>query len=145
SGPLEAELARLCEESGLVLLAGFRAGLAAVANVDNWNRWHCAETERTPLRSIGESRPVASLTRQAARPDDDPQQALRDAGLPFPKEKVAKTLDKALEAADRIGYPVVLKIASADILHKTDVGGVRLGVSDSTQLKSDWFSLLEEV
>jgi acetyltransferase len=51
-------------------------------------------------------------------------------GLRLPQNVVARTVDEAVAAARRIGFPVALKIASPDILHKTDVGGVRLNVPD---------------
>ena len=48
--------------------------------------------------------------------------------IPVPKYGRAKTADEALEIADRIGYPVAMKILSPDIVHKTDIGCVKLGV-----------------
>ena len=51
-------------------------------------------------------------------------------GIPGPKEAVVATTEEAVEAAQRIGYPVVLKILSPDIQHKTEIGGVRVGLED---------------
>lgn len=51
-------------------------------------------------------------------------------GIPGPREAVATTAKEAAEAAKRIGYPVVLKILSPDIQHKTEIGGVRVGLGD---------------
>lgn len=50
-------------------------------------------------------------------------------GIPVPRYGAAKTAEEALEVADRIGYPVAMKILSPDIMHKTDIGCVKLGVS----------------
>ncbi len=52
-------------------------------------------------------------------------------GIPIPEYDTAATADEAVEKANKIGYPVVLKILSKDILHKSDAGGVK------TNLKSD--------
>ncbi len=52
-------------------------------------------------------------------------------GIPGPKEKVAPTAEAAIAAADGIGYPVVLKILSPDIQHKTEIGGVRVGLGNA--------------
>lgn len=55
---------------------------------------------------------------------------LAQAGLPVPQGHVAATAQEAADLARRIGYPVVMKIVSPDIAHKTDAGGVRLNVAD---------------
>ncbi len=62
-------------------------------------------------------------------------------GLRLPKSKLAATADEAIAAAAEIGYPVVLKIASPDILHKTDVGGVKVGLSSASDVR-DAFDLI---
>ena len=51
-------------------------------------------------------------------------------GIPVPREGLAHSADAARAVADGIGYPVVMKIVSPDILHKTDAGGVVVGVAD---------------
>ena len=56
------------------------------------------------------------------------REVLKAYGFPIPRSRLAKTPEEAIEIAEEIGYPVVLKIASPDILHKTDVGGVKLNV-----------------
>lgn len=52
-------------------------------------------------------------------------------GVPQPREVLARTGAEAVEAARQLGFPVVLKLCSPDILHKSDVGGVRLGLGDA--------------
>jgi acetyltransferase len=60
--------------------------------------------------------------------EDEAMALLGHYGFPFPKRKLATTSREAAVIASKIGFPVVMKISSPDILHKTDVGGVRLGV-----------------
>ncbi len=55
-------------------------------------------------------------------------------GIQAAREEIVFTEDEAVEAAERIGYPVVMKIASEKIVHKTDVGGVQLGITDRAQV-----------
>jgi acetyl coenzyme A synthetase (ADP forming)-like protein len=62
-------------------------------------------------------------------------------GLKIPRSELAKTSPEAVEIANDIGYPVVLKIASPDILHKTDVGGVKVGLESADQVR-DAFDLM---
>ena len=62
-------------------------------------------------------------------------------GLSVPQSRMARTPDEAVELAAEIGYPVVLKIASPDILHKTDVGGVRVNLQSAADVR-DAFDLM---
>lgn len=62
-------------------------------------------------------------------------------GLKIPDSRLASTPDEAVKIAAELGYPIVLKIASPDILHKTDVGGVRVGLRSATEVR-DAFELM---
>lgn len=62
-------------------------------------------------------------------------------GIPYPKSELARTADDAVKVAEEIGYPVVMKITSPDILHKTDIGGVRLNLQSPEQVR-DAFDLM---
>ncbi|MCD6084418.1 MAG: acetate--CoA ligase family protein [Desulfurococcales archaeon] len=55
-------------------------------------------------------------------------------GLPVPRAGLAKDPDEAVKIAESVGYPVVLKIVSPDIVHKSDVGGVKVGLSSSDEV-----------
>lgn len=73
--------------------------------------------------------------------DSEAWEILKAYDLSIPKSVLAKTPQEAIEIAAEIGYPVVLKIASPDILHKTDVGGVKVGLETPDQLL-DAFDLM---
>jgi acyl-CoA synthetase (NDP forming) len=60
---------------------------------------------------------------------------LESFGVPLVGEHVAHNVDDAVAAAERFGYPVVMKIASADFPHKSDVGLVRVGVADADEVR----------
>lgn len=68
-------------------------------------------------------------------------QILTAIGLRIPQSQLAETADQAVEQARTMGYPVVLKIASPDILHKTDVGGVKVGLRSDAEVR-DAFELM---
>jgi acetyltransferase len=63
--------------------------------------------------------------------------------IPRAKGSLAKSLEQAAIIASGLGYPVVLKIASEDILHKTDIGGVMPGIDSSQTLKVAYNTLIE--
>jgi len=57
-------------------------------------------------------------------------------GIPTPGEGLAGTSEQAVQLAGQLGYPVVMKIVSPDILHKTEAGGVKVGVSNEEQVRA---------
>ncbi|WP_371534787.1 acetate--CoA ligase family protein [Streptomyces sp. NBC_01023] len=63
-------------------------------------------------------------------------------GIPVPAEALAECADEAVALADRIGFPVVLKIVSPDIVHKTDAGGVRVGVRSAAEVRAAFTSIV---
>ncbi len=73
--------------------------------------------------------------------DAEAKSILTAYGLQAPPSEIAETAEKAVEIAGDMGYPVVLKIASPDILHKTDVGGVKVGLQNPTDVR-DAFDLI---
>jgi acetyltransferase len=81
-----------------------------------------------PARDAGAGRGVP-LPHAAARA------LLAGCGVPFAREALAGSLDEALSAAGQIGYPLVVKTARADVLHRTEVGGVLPGIGDPAALR----------
>ena len=67
--------------------------------------------------------------------EHDSKMLLKNYGLPVPEEKVAATAEEAVAIANGIGYPVVMKIDSADIPHKSDIGGVRVNIRDEAEVR----------
>jgi len=67
---------------------------------------------------------------RASLTEVESKQILKEAGIDSTKIKLAQTRDKAISLSKEIGFPVVLKIVSPDVLHKTDAGGVKLGLDD---------------
>jgi acetyltransferase len=63
-------------------------------------------------------------------------------GMRLPQSYLAQSPDEAAEIAARIGFPVVMKISSPDILHKSDIGGVKVGVADAAAAR-DTYDLIE--
>jgi succinyl-CoA synthetase beta subunit len=67
--------------------------------------------------------------------EPDAKRMLGLAGVNIPDFKMAATMEEAVAAADRIGYPVVAKVVSPDIMHKSDVQGVKVGIRDAEALQ----------
>lgn len=62
------------------------------------------------------------------------KQLVAEAGVPVVETKLAKTKAEAVSLSKKVGFPVVLKIVSPDIIHKSDIGGVKLGLANATQV-----------
>ncbi|HEU0013473.1 MAG TPA: acetate--CoA ligase family protein [Longimicrobium sp.] len=71
--------------------------------------------------------------------------ALEAYGIPVAPYRVARTADEAAAAAAEVGWPVVLKVLSPRIVHKSDVGGVVVGVEDEAELRAAFARLTTEV
>ena len=83
-----------------------------------------------PLDAAALDRARRILATQAALSEHRSKALLALFGVPVPRHVAVGSVQAAVEAADNLGYPVVLKIDSPDIAHKTEAGGVRLGLPD---------------
>src|SRR3954451_636752 len=63
-------------------------------------------------------------------------------GIPVPQEGVAKTAAEAAKLASGMGFPVVLKIVSPEILHKTEAGGVLVGVKSAADVEQGFATIM---
>lgn len=68
-----------------------------------------------------------------------------DYGIPVTKFMVAKTAEEAVKFAEKIGYPVVMKIVSPDVVHKFDVGGVMINLKTSKEVEGAFKKILDSV
>lgn len=85
----------------------------------------------------------AHTARRAFVLEEHASEIARAYGIPTPAGVVARDRAAALAAAHEIGYPVVLKIASPDILHKSDIGGIVIGIADDDALLKAWDLVLD--
>lgn len=73
--------------------------------------------------------------------DENTTEILALYGFNFPKKALARTPEEAVEIAEKIGYPVVLKVSSPNILHKTDVGGVKLNLKNAEEVYNGFIDI----
>jgi len=74
--------------------------------------------------------------------EEEGQEILKAYGLPLPKSQLAKDENEAAKFAKKIGYPVVLKIASPQIIHKSDAGGVKVNLTNDTEVKDAFKTII---
>jgi len=77
--------------------------------------------------------------------ESEAREILRAYGFRLPKGRIAGTTKGAVKAASEIGYPVVMKIASPDVLHKSDIGGVRVGLENDAMVEEAFFDITTNI
>lgn len=99
------------------------------------------------ISSAGTPLPIAPATPLASGvvPEHLAKRHLRAAGLPVGEGRLVASLDEAIAAAEHLGWPVVLKAQSPELSHKSDVGGVVLGLTDREALAAGWRRLHDAV
>ena len=131
---LPAHARERLHEQGVAALQGVEDGLAAWGRIANYQR------NRQALLALGESA-LVPLCPQALQGEGrllnewDSKQALREFGLPTPNG-VLSSPDRALQDANALGYPLVLKAVSAQLPHKTEAGAVALNLKDDAALSA---------
>ncbi len=77
--------------------------------------------------------------------EPDAKEVLRAHSIAVPEFRFVKDVSSAIEAAEAIGYPIVLKLVSPDILHKSEVHGVAAGIRDIDELQHMWAQMVLSV
>lgn len=72
----------------------------------------------------------------------DNHELVRNLGIPLAEGEIARDEDEAARIGERVGYPIVLKIVSRDILHKTEAGGVIKGINNKQELMEGYRKII---
>ncbi|AVQ85501.1 MULTISPECIES: acetate--CoA ligase family protein [unclassified Variovorax] len=123
---------------GFPVVEGIDAACATLAALLRFGARGTTETAAAAIERM----PLAA---EAFATEASAKAVLSQAGLPVPQEVIAANRDEALAAARALGFPLVLKIVSPDIAHKTEVGGVFVGVQSEAQLLEEYANLLARV
>lgn len=118
----------------------------ALRSMARYHRWCETPPIQVPVFDVNKDQVRDLFTQVKAEGrlsigDAEARQAMEAYGISVPQSRLASTAEEAVRFAEEIGFPVVLKIASPDILHKTDIGGIKLDVRTPTDVR-DAFDLL---
>ena len=86
---------------------------------------------------------LAKKERRRALSDLEARQVIGAYGIPLPHSRLAHDTEEAALFAEEIGFPVVMKIASPDILHKTDVGGVKINITTREAARNAYIEIVD--
>lgn len=132
----EAKMRAALEEAGTPIFGDTARAVAALASFAKWSV-RAQDTPHAPAASAAPSQAAAALIADAVRHgrstlDEVAGKVLiGEYGARGVPERIATTEAGAVAAAEATGYPVVVKVLSADILHKSDIGGVKLDLADA--------------
>jgi acetyltransferase len=143
----QREVKRRLDDGGIPYLQGTRETLRAIQAFVDYATFRRARGREVPMDAF--SPPELPQWRERLREvkgslsEVEARRLVVDYGIPAPRERVAGSADEAAEAARSIGYPVVLKILSPHIQHKTEIGGVRVGLADEAAVRSAFEEVME--
>lgn len=129
---------QLLESAGLLPFLSLSDAIAALAKAVPWQR-----SPRQPAAAAPHAEAVGGDARMLS--EAAAKQLLREAGLPIPQGTVVTSAAQAAVAAERLGFPVVMKVVSAQIAHKTEAGGVRLGIASAGAAREAYAAIHEAV
>ena len=130
-------IARRLAERGIVPFCGMRQALDAV---DASRRAYRARNSEVHMPCFAGPH---SLDSAAAVDESQGKELLREAGVPVPEGCVASTTGECLQAARRLGYPLVVKALSSELVHKSEAGALTLGIGDDAMLERESQRLLD--
>ncbi len=127
-------------KSGVVVLSGLTHAGVAMRRLLEYSRFELApeaEAASLPERDLSAHLKAPKLS------EADSKALLREAGIALPDEVLVAERDALDAAIARVGFPLVMKIQSPDIAHKSEVGGVRVGITTKGEAFSTYRDLLE--
>ena len=118
--------------------------LAAMLKFANWIKTPEGKIPKFKVDKL-KAKKIFDKVKKEKRPnllEEEGQEVLKAYGLPLPKSALAKTEADAIKIAKQIGYPVVMKIASPQIIHKSDAGGVKVNLTNDSEIKEAFKTII---
>jgi acyl-CoA synthetase (NDP forming) len=130
-------MVRELEEDGFIVHEDPSRAVAAISAMGRYGAAFSAPPLAAPPVVAKVALPAATPTEAEAK------RILGEAGIPAAPERGCATVEDAVAAAETFGFPVVMKILSPDIIHKSEIGGVLLDVPDAEAVRAGFATLLE--
>jgi acetyltransferase len=114
-----------------------------LAAMDRWRRWRERPVGTIPVFEVDTKSATQILNKSEGRPlkGRDAMELLETHGIPVLMMRLAATVDEAVNAAESCGFPVVLKLESPDVIHKSDVGGVKVDLRTPDDVRDAFESI----
>ena len=147
---VQAELVQALAEHDVPVLAGTRTAIRSIANAGRYAVWQRERPAPAAPHTVDDARRAQALALlppagSGGVSESVSKQIARLYGIPIPDGGLATSPEMARDIAERIGYPVVLKIEAEGLHHKTEVGGVVIGVNSGDGVAADYAALTQRV
>ena len=143
--PIAPEMKPKLTAAGVPFFNSPERGLRALGRALKYGETLITEAPSDTEISPGAGIDAAALPHGGTIPEYEAKNFLTVAGFDVPAGRLAQTLDEAQSIATEIGYPVVLKAQAADLTHKSDIGGVAVGIADEAALAAVWNDMNADV
>ena len=148
-GELTPEMDKMVKDSNISFITSPKECFKVVGNLIRYSQFLKRAKEVAPVVDIpaGASDKALDVIRTAGGHvmERESKEIIAHYGIPVTGQKLATSLGEAQAAVKYIGYPVVLKIDSPDILHKSEFGGVALNINNDKELKDAYEAMLKKV
>ncbi len=151
-GPQLASGTELLKKEGVPVFTFPEAAIRSLNGLVEYGRIMAVPVSGEPLAYAGVERDavreIITRVRKEGRPvllGSEAANVANAYGIAAVPTLLATTLEETVKKAGRIGYPLVLKVASPKILHKTDVGGVIAGITDEDELRKGYGAVMNQV
>lgn len=140
----------ILEENGIPDYRFPESAARALSEMTNFTRWLRRPQTRIKKFKVNKSKAkkIIDSVKKEGRPfllEQESYEILKAYNFPVAKSIMAEDEVQATEAAEKIGFPVVLKVASPDVLHKFDFGGVKLNLKNKTEVRKGFQEILKNV
>ena len=136
-GVLRGAQAEAIRGAGVPTITGMAQGLKAIGLVARWRK----DPGRASARRPAPARETPAWAGRVTVHEADAKRLLSEAGVPVTRERLAAGPDEAVEAAEAIGYPVVMKAMGDRVPHRSEHGLVALGLADAGAVADAWTAL----
>lgn len=143
---------RMLAEAGIPCFTFPEPAINAIRGMVNYNSYRKknGQVEQEPPLQVDKKAVKAVLydvvkDKRLVLLGSEASEVARAYGIPVAPISLATTPEEAAAKAEEIGYPVVLKVASPKILHKTDVGGVKIGLNTAEEVKNAFIEIMDNV
>ena len=142
---LPEERTALSQIDGIATYTDIRWAVDALARFRTWSQAratrsaaNCREMDQVPLSGVA----IALPSQSGPISEYSGKCVLRAAGMPVPQGVLVQVVEEAMQVATALGFPVAMKIQSALIGHKTEIGGVRLAIDSAEMVAAAWPELV---